>query len=77
MLNGFKIVDTEIKSINGYKTAKIISNFSRPGIKLKQAIYSIKKNNKIWVITYSTGVDEFEKRLPVFEESINTFQIKS
>ena len=72
----FQVIDTKITSVNGYQTGRLITNFNRPGIKGKQALYAIKNNNQIWAIAYTTGANEFEERLPVFEQSISTFQVK-
>lgn len=72
----FQVIDSKITSVNGYQTGRLITNFNRPGISGKQALYAIKSDNQIWAIAYTTGANEFEERLPIFEQSIDTFRIK-
>ena len=42
-----------------------------------QMMYIILVEGEVWVVTYSTGLDEFEQRSTSFEQSIDTFMIRS
>lgn len=41
----------------------------------QQSMYMLKRGNRIYIVTYSTGIDEFEPRLKQFEQSIQTFTV--
>jgi hypothetical protein len=45
-------------------------------LQAKEAMYVIKNNNTMWVITYATGISTFNILLPTFEQSINTFRVQ-
>ena len=49
--------------------------FSITGTNGKELMYAIKNGNTFWVITYGTGADEFDQRLPEFEKSALTFKV--
>jgi hypothetical protein len=38
-------------------------------------MYLLKHGNRIYIVTYSTGIDEFEQRLKQFEQSIGVTQL--
>jgi len=46
------------------------------GQQVKELMYVIKNGSVVRVVTYATGAGEFERRLPVFEQSIRTFEIR-
>ncbi|MDZ8189144.1 MAG: serine/threonine-protein kinase [Nostoc sp. ChiSLP02] len=70
-----RIVDIKTGLAEGYQVGQIITETSigRSG---KQVYYVIKDGKTIWNVIFSTGVDEFEQRLPIFEASIRTFSVK-
>ena len=68
-----QILDREIVSLDRYRAGKLIWKGSVRGFEGKVLQYILEKGNNIWFITYTTGLDEFDQRLPVFEKSINTF----
>ncbi|WP_138505942.1 serine/threonine-protein kinase [Nostoc sp. PA-18-2419] len=70
-----RIVDIKTGSVEGYQVGRIITETSL-GISGKQIYYVIKDRNTIWNVIFSTGADEFEQRLPIFEASIDTFLVK-
>lgn len=46
------------------------------GIVSSQVAYLIiSANRNLWVLTYSTSPDQFEERLPIFDESARTFRV--
>ncbi|ODH01285.1 hypothetical protein A4S05_29570 [Nostoc sp. KVJ20] len=69
-----RIVDMKTGSVEGYQVGRIITETSlaRSG---KQIYYIIKDGRTIWNVIFSTGADEFEQRLPIFEASLDTFTL--
>lgn len=41
-----------------------------------QVTYAVQVDNRIYLVIYSTAADQLEKRLPVFEQSIQTFTVE-
>ncbi|BAY61927.1 protein kinase [Calothrix brevissima NIES-22] len=70
-----RILDMKTGLVEGYQVGRIITETSF-GISGKQIYYFIKDGRTIWSVIFSTGADEFEKRLPIFEASIRTFSVK-
>ncbi|WP_334692107.1 serine/threonine-protein kinase [Nostoc sp.] len=70
-----RIVDMKTGSVEGYQVGRIITETSL-GRSGKQIYYVIKDGRTIWNVIFSTGADEFEQRLPIFEASLGTFSIK-
>ena len=73
----FKVVGREMVQLDQYEAGKLTTEFSINGVNGKQLVYVVKQDNTVWVVTYSTGQDEFEQRVSAFEKSINTFYIQS
>lgn len=73
----YHIVENKITMIGDLKAGRLVTEFVINGISGKQVQYMIRGDNEMWIITYSTGLSEFDQRLPEFEESINSFRIKS
>ncbi len=71
----FQLIGQEFISLDGYEAGATTVEFTLPSGSGKQILYTIKNGAMIWNVTFSTGVDEFEQRLPVFEQSIKTFKI--
>jgi hypothetical protein len=72
--------DFTITSQNNVKLGQndalqLLIELNRPGMTAKQVMYAIKDNNTIYCITYTTGSDEYEERLPDFEQSASSFTI--
>ncbi len=70
-----RIVDMKTGLVEGYQVGRIITETS-VGRSGKQIYYVIKDGRTIWSVIFSTGADEFEQRLPIFEASIKTFLVK-
>lgn len=69
----FRAVERGLVTIGGYETGRIVLEASLGGRQIKEVMYVIKGESTIWVVTYATSAEEFDKRLPVFEQSIRTF----
>lgn len=72
----FQVVDRKLISLDRYQAGRLTVEFTLNGVSGKQMMYVIKSGNTMWNITYSTGRDEFERRLPNFERSANSFWVR-
>jgi hypothetical protein len=73
--SAFKITSQNKAQIGQYDAIQLVIEFNQSGIKAKELVYVIKNKNFIWTIAYTTGTDEFDDRLPTFEQSASTFVI--
>ncbi len=69
----FQVQESKKLSLEHYQAARVITEFNLNNVTGKQAAYIIKDGNNIWVVTFSTSLEEFEERLTTFEQSITTF----
>jgi len=72
----WRVTEREIVSLDRYQAGRIVTQFTVYGTSGKQLVYAIKHDNTMWIITYSTHTDEYDQRLPVFEQSARTFVIQ-
>ncbi len=70
----FSITQRQKVKLDQYEALRLIIEMREPSI--KEAMYIIKSGNTIWVVTYATGADEFDSRLPTFEQSANTLRVE-
>ena len=69
------VVDKEIEPLDGYEAGKIVIEGTTPwGHKVKQITYSIKNDDRLWNISYTTGAKHFDMCLPAIERSVRTFK---
>jgi branched-chain amino acid transport system substrate-binding protein len=73
----FVISDREVVKLNQYTAGRLVVDYSASGKKNKNLIYIIKNEDLVWLIMYGTGLAEFDQRLPEFEKSALTFQVKN
>ncbi len=73
---GYKIIEKKVVTVNKIKSGRIIAEAKDPKINLAQVFYTIPKGDTYWLVTYSTSKQELQKLLPIFEQSINTIEIK-
>jgi serine/threonine-protein kinase len=71
-----RIVDQRKVKLDLYEVTQLIIEIDVNMPTIKEFVNVIMDNNTVWIITYSTDVDEFEKRLPIFEQSVRTFYIQ-
>ena len=71
----FVVTDRQIVKLNGYDAGRLVIEFSISGTDGKELMYAVKNGNTFWVLTYGTGADEFDQRLPEFEKSALTFKV--
>lgn len=72
----FQVVDRDIVSLEDHQAGRLIIEFTISGVVGKEVMYAVKDDNTMWVITCATGAEEFDQRLPVFEQSAFTFAIQ-
>lgn len=70
---GFKVIENGIVQLDNYQAGRLV--VQADALTAKEAMYIFKVKSTMWVITYSTGISEFEYRLPIFEKSANTIKI--
>ncbi len=72
----FQIVERDKVSVGEYEAGRLVVEFDLSGIFGKELLYVIKDGTTMWIITYATAMEEYKDRLPEFEQSANTFQVK-
>ncbi len=75
--NQYNIVNQEVVSLEPYQAGKIIAEATVAEVPIKQVFYAVKDENTFWLVTYSTTLEEFDQRLPNFEQSIRSFTASS
>jgi hypothetical protein len=68
----FSVMDRKNVTLAGRPAGRLLVEYSAPGQKVEELFYTIKDGNTMWNITYATGEDEFDQRLPMFEQSVQT-----
>jgi hypothetical protein len=71
----YRFVEQGIVPLDRYQAGRIVMESDYSGARVKQLIYIILEDNTAWTITFTTSADEFDRRLPVFEQSIRTFLV--
>ena len=71
----FQVVERDIVSLNDLKAGRLLLEITISGMDVKEMMYVIKDGNFMWVITFTTGANEFVQRLPDFEKIALTFTI--
>ena len=73
----FQVVDQKVVSLEKYQAGRVVAETTAGGIPIKQLFYFVQNGNNFWLVTYSTSKNEFDQRLPNFEQSIRTFTLPS
>ncbi|MEE8152553.1 MAG: hypothetical protein V3T76_05915 [candidate division NC10 bacterium] len=68
----YRVIEREIVQLDHHQAGRLVLEIED----VKQLMYAIKSDNTMWAVNYSTGVEEFEQRLPVFEQSARTFNVR-
>ena len=71
-----QVVERDIVSLGDREAGRLVIEFNISGVIGQEVMYVVKDGNTMWVITYATGAEEFDQRLPVFEQSALTFTIE-
>lgn len=68
---GVQLVRQETIALDRGAAVRMVLEF--PGACRKEALYTVKRGDRFWMIVYAADAQEFERRLPSFERSIATF----
>ena len=69
-----RVVEQDIVSLDKYEAARWVLDTTMMGATIKQVVYAIKGDSTMYTVTFSTSSNEFNKRLPDFEKSIESFR---
>jgi hypothetical protein len=73
MLPQFEIREKAAIPLGNGKAGRLVAD--RPTKGWTSVAYHVIKDNTMWSITFITREDEFEDRLPVFEQSVQSFTV--
>lgn len=71
-----RLIERDAVSLGSYQSGRLILEFTISGVVVKQVLYVIKEGNTVWVMTFATGLEEFDQRLPSFERIARTFTVQ-
>ncbi|MEG4048056.1 hypothetical protein [Microcoleus sp. Pol17_C1] len=71
----YRVVERKQVTLDRYQAGQIVTEATISGVTVKQIMYTIKQGSNIWIVVFSTSAEEFEERLPTFQQSINTFSV--
>lgn len=77
LANGAEVIEQKIVPLNQDRAGRIVARATLGKTQVQPLFYLVQDGKKFWVITYSTTADEFDRRLPNFEKSIQSFKIQS
>jgi len=69
----FSVVEQGVVSLGERQAGRLVIEFDVSGVVGKELLYAVKDDGTMWIITYATGAEEFDQRLPVFEQSALSF----
>lgn len=72
----FQVIERDIISLGNYQAGRLVVEFTINGRDGKSLMYVIQDGNTMWCIAFGTGAEEFDQRLPTFEQSALTFAIQ-
>lgn len=72
----FQVVERGMVTLTDHEAGRLVVKADISGEAVKELMYMIKEGTTMWFITFSTGAEEFARRLPVFEQSALTFAIQ-
>lgn len=72
----FKIVEQNVVHLGNYEeVGRVIFEQTIEGIKIKVAQYIIKHDSDFWVLTFTTGLEDFDQNIQAFDKAVETFKI--
>jgi len=72
----FKIVEQNVVHLGNYEeVGRVIFEQTIEGIKTKVAQYIIKHDSDFWVLTFTTGLEDFDQNIQTFDNTVETFKI--
>ncbi|MGC1245375.1 MAG: hypothetical protein WA865_04110, partial [Spirulinaceae cyanobacterium] len=73
----YEIEEERVTAIDGHQAGRILAEAQKNGTQIKQLFYVLQDGETFWLVTYSTTAEEFEKRLPDFEKSIQSIKLET
>ena len=76
-LQNFKLVESTTTSdvLSGLPAYKLVYTFVEGNTAFKDMETGTIKGDKAYILTYDAGVNEYDKYLPLIQQSVNSFQI--
>src|SRR5687768_3168747 len=71
------VVENDTVEVSGREVVRLVITADFPAGSVKILQYSVIRDSQLWVVTYTTSVDDFEEMLPLFEASFETFETQS
>jgi hypothetical protein len=72
-----QIIEREIVSLGPYQAGRLISEAELLGAKVNGLVYVVADGLSLWIVGYNASADIFQEQMPIFEQSIRTFAIRS
>lgn len=73
MSRRYHVVEHGVVPLDQHEAGRLVSEIEIQGVHMKTVTYVVKDWSTMWILNYGTAADEFEQRLPVFEESARSF----
>jgi hypothetical protein len=72
----FTVVERDIVKVGEHDAGRLVLEMAINNVMVKEVLYAMKDSNNMWVITCGTSGAEFDTRLPVFEQIVQTFKVQ-
>lgn len=72
----FQVVEQDVVTLGEYEAGRLVIELDTGVVVAKEVLYAVQDGDTLWNITYATGLDEFDERLPEFESSALTFKLQ-
>ena len=74
-IKGVKVSQAEAIDLPQYPAARFTAQLNLNNAAVKEALYVVKADKATYLVTFAAALNDFEKLLPVFEQSIQTFSV--
>lgn len=72
----FNIIEQNVIPFGNYEeVGRVIFEQTIEGIKIKVTQYIIKHDSDFWVLTFTTGLEDFDQNIQTFDNTVETFKI--
>lgn len=69
-----RIVEQDVMPVGEYEAARWVMETTMMGSTIKQLSYAMKGDKEMYIVTFTTSLNDFNKLLPDFEKSIESFR---
>ncbi|MFQ5846199.1 MAG: hypothetical protein ACE5IQ_00840 [Candidatus Methylomirabilales bacterium] len=73
----YRVVERGIVPLDHYQAGRLVVEIEIQDVHVKNVMYAIQNDNTLWALNYGTGAEEFDRRLPIFEQSARTFTVRA